>query len=75
MLIEETISDSFNLDFDILKNNSLTETMKNLTPKLKSDDIFKEFENFSKETKEIFSVFLKLFETCNEQRKVLLISL
>jgi hypothetical protein len=73
MLIEETISDSFNLDFDILKNNSLTETMKNLTPKLKSDDIFKEFENFSKETKEIFSVFLKLFETCNEQRKVIFI--
>ena len=75
MLIEETISDSFNLDFDILKNNALTETMKNLTPKIKSDDIFKEFENFSKETKEIFSSFLKLFETCNEQRKVTFLSL
>ena len=71
MMIEETISDSFNLDFEILKNFTLTEKFRFYSPKLKSDDIFKEFESYVIETRENFSELTKIFESCNEQRKVL----
>ena len=74
MEIELAISDSFNLDFEILKSNVITDkfSQKNdiFNPKLKSDDIFTEFEDYVKETKEIFFEIMKIFDLCNKQRKV-----
>ena len=70
MLIEETISDSFNLDFEILKNFTLNEKLRFYSPNLKTVDIFQEFESYVKETKDNFCILTKFFETCNEQRKV-----
>ena len=72
MIIEETISDSFTLDFEILKNFTLEENFKLMMPKLKSHDILKEFEKYVEQIKGKFLDFTKIFEICNEQRKVLL---
>ena len=62
MIIEETISDSFTLDFEILKNFTLEENFKLMMPKLKSHDILKEFEKYVEQIKGKFLDFTKIFD-------------
>ena len=66
---------SFTLDYQILKNNGFFEKMSTmssdfLNPKIKTNDLFKEFEDYVKQTKENFTKFAKIFDECNDQRKV-----
>jgi hypothetical protein len=75
MIIDELLLKSFNLDYEILKNNSFFDQSSSLNydflnPKIKTNDLFREFEDYVKETKERFTLMTKLFEDCNEQRKV-----
>ena len=78
MIIDEILLKSFSLDYEILKNDSFFNHYNNLNseflnPKIKTNDLFKEFEDYVKETRERFNLMTKLFEECNEQRKVITI--
>ena len=74
-MIDEVLVKSFTLDYELLKNNCFFEKMSTmnsnfLNPKIKTNDLFKEFEDYVKQTRENFLTFTKLFDDCNEQRKV-----
>lgn len=72
-MIDEMINSSFELDYDIyyLLNHRLKSFTKELeqAPRINSDDIFRDFENFYKVVKENMNGCLNILNQCEEQRK------
>ena len=71
-MLDSLIYDSFDLDFRIYHAvNTQLKNYKNQVedPKLKSDDIFKEFENYILTSSKIFYELNELLTECNVQRE------
>jgi hypothetical protein len=69
-MLDEIIVESFNLDYEILnslsKNKIYADKLEN--PRMISKDIYREYDNLVKSSKQIFEQMKKLLSDCNEQR-------
>jgi hypothetical protein len=77
-MVDELVNISFDLDYRILQSTNIgkcKQFINNLDyPKLETDDIFSEYEKLIIITKEIISELLNLLLSCDEQRKVYIIT-
>lgn len=70
-MIDHEINLSFDLDFEIyssLNGKFRTFTKQFETPRLKSDEILKEFENYVNSSREALEEIMRLLNECNVQR-------
>jgi hypothetical protein len=70
-MLDEEITQSFDLDFEIFSTiNTKYKPYSNFisSPRIESDDLLKEFENYVNVTNGILEELLTLLNNCNEQR-------